>query len=62
MTRQQLLVPDLSQRTVYCYVDVATIDGHTRGRLVSVGRQYARVMFGNGEVVRCKFAKIQRII
>jgi len=61
MTIQQLKTTDLTRATIY--VDfVAPIAGHTGGRLIGVGRKYARVMFGTGEILpNCRPDQIAKI-
>lgn len=50
MTIQQLKTSNPAHITVY--VDfVEPIADHTGGRLIGVGRKYARVMFGSGEIL-----------
>jgi len=49
MTMRQLKTYDLTRNTVY--VDfVSTVAGHSGGRLISVGRKYARILLGSGEI------------
>jgi len=47
---------DLTRRTVYVH-----LDGGVSARLLSIGRQYLRVMRGNGQIRQIVAADVQAI-
>ncbi len=61
MTIQQLKATDPTRTTVY--IDfMVPIAGHTGGRLIGVGRKYARIMFGTGEILsNCRPDEIAKV-